>query len=102
MNMDPDMPQSDLLKQVVNALTGLGSPEERIDLALALLGHEPVLSEKTLKGQKTKKGMPVLIGRSPVMEALEWNWQRTGGTKYSCLEFSCKQTICRGALCGCA
>lgn len=66
-----EMNQPDLLKQVVNILTGLGSPEGRIDQALALLGYESIPSEQSLKGHKTKKVMPVLIGRSPVMEALE-------------------------------
>ena len=76
----PEMTQPDLLQQVVKTLTSLGSPERRIDQALALLGHEPFLSLKPLKGSKTQKIMPVLIGKSPVMEVLHAAIQRIAST----------------------
>ena len=77
MISNPEMTQPDLLEQVVRALTALGSPERRIDQALALLGHEPV---KPLKGAKAPKAMPVLIGKSPVMEVLHAAIQRIANT----------------------
>lgn len=75
-----EMNQPDFLKQVVKALTGPGSPEGRIDQALALLGNESLPSEKSLRGHKAKKAMPVLIGQSPVMEALEATILRIANT----------------------
>jgi Nif-specific regulatory protein len=80
MSVHPETIQPELLKQVVKTLTGLGSAEGRIDQALALLGYESILSKKSLKAQKTKKAMPVLIGKSPVMEALHAAIQRIAST----------------------
>lgn len=76
----PEMTQPDLLEEVVKALTGLGSPERRIDQALALLGHDPFLSLQPSRGVKAKKGLPILIGESPVMEALHGAIQRIART----------------------
>ena len=72
-----EMTQPRLLEQVVQTLTALGSPERRIDQALALLGHEPI---KPLNGTKAQKAMPVLIGKSPVMEVLHVAIQRIAST----------------------
>ncbi len=80
MIVHPEMTQPDLLEQVVKTLTGLGPPERRIDQALALLGHEPFISVRPLKGSKSKKAMPTLIGKSPVMEALHIAIQRIAST----------------------
>ncbi len=76
----PEMTQPDLLQQVVKTLTSLGSPEGRIDQALALLGHKPFLSLKPLKRAKAPKAIPVLIGKSPVMEVLHAAIQRIANT----------------------
>jgi len=75
-----EMTQPDLLKQVVKTLTGLGSAEGRIDQALALLGHESSMSMTSPKGLKSKKTFLVLIGKSPVMEALHAVIQRIAST----------------------
>lgn len=80
MIVHPDIPPPDLLDQVVKALTGMGSPERRIDQALALLRHEPSISTTSFKGSKVKKPMPLLIGKSPVMEALHSAIQRISST----------------------
>ncbi len=81
----PEITQPDLLKQILNTLTGLGSPERRIDQALALLGHEPFLSLKPLKGAKAQKTMPVLIGKSQVMEVLHAAIRRIASTSATVL-----------------
>ena len=72
-----EMAQPSLLEQVVQTLTALGSPERRIDQALALLGHEPI---KLLNGAKAPKAMPGMIGKSPVMEVLHAAIQRIAST----------------------
>ena len=72
--------QPDLLEQVVKTLTGLGSPERRIEQALALLGHKPQNAMTSPKGSKAKNAMPVLIGKSPIMEALQTAIQRIAST----------------------
>lgn len=76
----PDKTSSDILEQVEKTLTGLGSPESRIHEALVLLGHDSSLPQVLPKGAKSKKSMPMLIGQSPVMEALHAAIQRIANT----------------------
>jgi len=75
-----DRTQADLLDQVVKTLRGKGSPEQRIDQALALLGHEPSFSKSPRTGAKTLKLRPLLIGKSPVMHALHGAIERIART----------------------
>ncbi len=76
----PDKTPSDVLDQVEKLLTGTGSPESRIHEALVLLRHEPSRAQISPKGSKSKKAMPMLIGGSPVMEALHSAIQRIAST----------------------
>ena len=80
MTSYPDMTQYDLLKQVVEALTREDAPETRIERALTILRYEPSVSGTKGRGFKTPKPKPVLIGQSPVMEALQSTIQRIAQT----------------------